>query len=243
MPLLFSPGTEWNYSVSTDVLGHLVELISGMSLDTFLRTEILEPLGMNDTAFYVDDASAERLVPNTAIPSQTPFGVPPNAPSFGPGELVVIDDNRRTGEFRTPPAMLSGGSGLTSTLSDYTRFLQMLVNGGELDGHRIIGSRTLQFAGLNHLPGGASLADIGTPITSETTQVGMGFGLGFSVVLEPAQQMVPQSVGTLAWGGAASTLFWVDPVEKLAVVGMTQVMPSWATNLRDELRQFVYGAL
>ena len=243
VPLLFSPGQEWNYSLATDVLGHLVELISGSTLDEFFRTEIFEPLGMIDTAFHVDDARADRLVPNTAIPSKSPFGVPANAPAFGQGELVIIDDNRETGEFRPPPAMLSGGGGLTSTLADYTRFLQMLVNGGELEGQRIIGSHTLKFAGLNHLPGGASMADIGTPITDPADQVGMGFGLGFSVVLEPAQQRVPQSVGTLAWGGAASTLFWIDPAEKLAVVGMTQLMPSWATDLGDELRQMVYGAL
>ncbi len=243
VPLLFSPGTAWNYSLATDVLGHLVELISGVSLDEFFRTEIFEPLGMPDTAFHVDDARASRLVPNTAIPSKSPFGVPPNAPSFGSGELVIIDDNRETGEFRSPPAMLSGGGGLTSTLADYTRFLQMLVNQGELNGHRLIGSRTLQFAGLNHLPGGAALSDIGVPISDPADQVGMGFGLGFSVVLEPAQQRIPQSTGTLAWGGAASTLFWWDPVERLAVVGMTQVMPSWANDLGDELRQMVYAAL
>jgi len=243
VPLMFSPGTRWQYSLSTDVLGHLVELISGKPLDEFFSAEIFVPLGMTDTSFWVDDDNASRLVPNTAIPSQSPFGVPPGAESFGPGELVIIDDNRPTGEYRSKPAMLSGGGGLASTLSDYTTFCQMVLNGGELNGTRLLGSRTVAFAGQNHLPGGATLADIGEPIASETDNEGVGFGLGFSVAIDPAQNRVIQSPGTMAWGGAASTLFWIDPVEKLAVIGMTQVMPSWCTNLRDELRQIVYGAL
>ena len=119
----------------------------------------------------------------------------------------------------------------------------MILNGGELDGVRILGDRTLAYAGSNHLPGGGTLADLGPPISSETNNEGMGFGLGFSVVVDPVANGVIQSVGNLAWGGAASTLFWIDPAENLAVVGMTQVMPSWSTNLRDELRQIVYSCL
>ncbi len=243
VPLKFSPGTEWQYSISTDIIGHLVELISGSPLDQFFDDEILGPLGMVDTAFWVDDDKADQLVPNTARPGQSPFGIPPDARSAGVGDLLVIDDNSAESEYRTKPALLSGGGGLTSTLSDYVRFCRMILNGGELDGKRILGSRTLAFAGRNHLPGGATLADIGPPIGTETNHEGVGFGLGFSVVVDPAANGVIQSVGTMAWGGAASTLFWIDPVEHLAVVGMTQVMPSWSTSLRDELRQIVYAAL
>ncbi len=243
IPLKFSPGTEWQYSISTDIIGHLVELISGISLDQFFEHEILRPLGMTDTAFWVDDVNADRLVANTAVPGQGPFGIPEDAPSAGIGALVVVDDNSKASDYRTRPKLLSGGGGLTSTVADYVKFCRMILNGGELDGVRVLGSRTLAFARRNHLPGGATLADIGPPVGTETNNEGMGFGLGFSVVLDPAANAVNQSVGTLAWGGAASTLFWIDPVEKLAVVGMTQVMPSWSTTLRDELRQIVYGAL
>ncbi|MFW2383756.1 MAG: serine hydrolase domain-containing protein [Acidimicrobiales bacterium] len=242
VPLKFMPGTEWQYSISTDVVGHLVELITETALDEFFSQEILGPLEMNDTAFWVGDDKADRLVPNTALPALSPFAIPENAPSAGIGDLVIVDDNK-TGEYRSKPALLSGGGGLTSTLDDYVRFCRMILNGGELDGSRILGSRTLAYAGLNHLPGGATLADIGPPIGTETNNEGMGFGLGFSVVLDPAANGVNQSVGNLAWGGAASTLFWIDPKENLAVVGMTQVMPSWSNNLRDELRQLVYAAL
>ncbi len=198
---------------------------------------------MADTAFWVDDDKADQLVPNTAIPGQSPFGIPPDAPSAGVGDLVVIDGNTTESEYRTKPTLLSGGGGLTSTLGDYVRFCRMILNGGELDGVRIVGGRTLAFAGQNHLPGGATLADIGPPIGTETNNEGIGFGLGFSVAVDPAANGVIQSVGTMAWGGAASTLFWIDPTEHLAVVGMTQVMPSWSSNLRDELRQIVYAAL
>jgi CubicO group peptidase (beta-lactamase class C family) len=243
VPLQFSPGTRWQYSISTDIVGHLVELISGTPLDEFFEQEILSPLGMTDTSFWVDDDRAERLVPNTAIPGQSPFGIPDDAPLAGVGDLVVIDDTSMASEYRTKPALLSGGGGLTSTLEDYVTFCRMILNGGQLYGQRILGNRTLAYAQRNHLPGGATLAELGPPISTETNNDGVGFGLGFSVVLDPAANAVNQSVGNLAWGGAASTLFWIDPVENLAVVGMTQVMPSWSTTLRDELRQIVYGAL
>lgn len=243
IPLLFSPGTRWQYSVATDVLGHLVELIADMPLDHFFHDKILMPLGMQDTSFHVDDTRADRLVANHARALTSPFGVPEGAPSSGPKDMVKIDDNSATGDYRRPPAMLSGGGGLTSTLADYTRFCHMVLNGGELDGARILGKRTMAFAGRNHLPGGVDLAAIGSGVQSETQNDGVGFGLGFSVVLDPAQSKVVSSPGTLAWGGAASTLYWIDPAEDLAVIGMTQLMPSWTYPLRDELRQMVYAAL
>ncbi len=243
IPLLFSPGDGWQYSVATDVLGHLVELISDTALDVFLAEQILEPLGMEDTAFHVDDGKAHRLVDNHALGAISPFGVPENARPAGIGDLLVIDDNASSGEFRTPPALLSGGGGLTSTVSDYNRFCQMILDGGELDGTRLLGSRTLRFAGLNHLPGGADIHTLGGSLASLPQDQGIGFGLGFSVVLDPARSQVIASPGTLAWGGAASTLFWVDPAEDLAVIAMTQLMPSSAYPIRQELRQLVYAAL
>ncbi len=243
IPLLFSPGDRWNYSVATDVLGHLVELVADQPLDHYFRDHILGPLGMVDTDFSVGDDKAGRLVDNHAIAATTPFGTPEGTTPSGIGDLVRIDDNSPTGMYRRPPALLSGGGGLTSTLSDYTRFCQMILNGGELGGTRILGNRTVAYAGLNHLPGGVDLAAIGEGVQSETQNDGIGFGLGFSVVLDPAQAKVVSSPGTLAWGGAASTLYWIDPAEDLAVVGMTQLMPSWSYPIRDELRQLVYAAL
>ena len=242
IPLLFSPGTGWRYSVATDVLGHLVEVLSGTTLDAFFADRILGPLAMVDTAFHVGDDKAHRLVDNHAL-AGSPFGVPAGARPSGVGDLLIIDDNAPSGEFRSPPAMLSGGGGLTSTVQDYNRFCKMILNGGELDGTRLLGSRTLAFAGLNHLPGGADIHTLGGSLPSLPQDEGIGFGLGFSVVLDPARSQVIASPGTLAWGGAASTLFWMDPAEDLAVVGMTQLMPSSTYPIRHQLRQMVYAAL
>ncbi len=239
VPLLFSPGTQWSYSVATDVVGHLVELVSGQPLDEYFAEHIFGPLGMVDTGFWVDDERADRLVPNYAHPDLSPFGVPEGAT----GTMAMIDDGGAKSPNRTKPTFFSGGGGLTSTLSDYHRFTQMLLQGGALDGERIIGRKTLQFATSNHLPGGRDLAAMGQQVFSETTYEGIGFGLGFSVVLDPSEAQVIGSAGEFAWGGAASTLFWVDPVEELTVVGMTQLMPSSAYPVRQELKALVYGAL
>ncbi len=245
IPLLFSPGTQWSYSVATDVCGRLVEIISGQSLDDYLTEHILEPLEMADTAFYVDDAKADRLTPNYALASVSPFGVPEGAPP-DPNvneETLLIDDGGESSAFRSPPTFLSGGGGLVSTLADYHRFCQMLLNKGQLDGKRIIGRKTLEFATTNHLPGGRDLAAMGQSVFSETSYEGVGFGLGFSVMLDPTQAQVISSPGEFAWGGAASTLFWVDPEEELFVIGLTQLMPSSAYPIRQEMKQMVYGAL
>jgi CubicO group peptidase (beta-lactamase class C family) len=227
LPLVFQPGTEWNYGISTDVLGRVVEVVAGCDLETFFRTRILDPLGMNDTTFHLPDASADRLAA-LYVPHPTD-GKAVRAPEF------LIRPLR--------PKMLSGGGGLYGTASDYLRFCQMLLGGGAFEGERILGRHTVDYMGSNHLPGGVDLETIGRPLFAESTFTGMGFGLGFSVVIDPAENKVPSSVGEMAWGGAASTAFWVDPVEDLAVVFLTQLMPSSTHPIRPLLKQLVYQAL
>lgn len=240
VPLLFSPGTQWSYSVATDVLGRLVEVISGMAFDEFLADRIFAPLGMADTGFYVDDERADRFASNYVVPALSPFGVPEGAEG---DEKVLLDDSGPDSPQRRPPRFLSGGGGLMSTMADYHRFTQMLLNKGELDGQRILGRKTVEWATSNHLPGNGDLASMGQPVFSETNYDGIGFGLGFSVVLDPAAAQTLTSPGAFAWGGAASTLFWVDPTEELTVIGLTQLMPSSAYPIRAELQQLVYSSL
>lgn len=238
-PLLFSPGERWSYSMATDVCGRLVEVIGGKPLDEFFTERIFEPLGMTDTGFWVDRERAERLVANYAEPSLSPFGVPEGLT----GRMAEIDSGGPDTPYRTRPDMLSGGGGLVSTLADYHRFTQMLSRGGELDGARVIGRKTIEFATRNHLPTGGDLASMGQPVFSETNYNGVGFGLGFSVMLDPARAQVASSPGEYAWGGAASTMFWIDPVEDLTVIGLTQLMPSSAYPIRSQMKSLVYGAL
>ncbi|MEM7325579.1 MAG: serine hydrolase domain-containing protein [Actinomycetota bacterium] len=239
-PLLFSPGTEWSYSVATDVIGRLIEVISGQPFDQFLTDRIFQPLGMTDTGFWVDDNRADRLAANYAVPSLSPFPLPEGAAGDA---MVMIDDGGPDSAFRSKPEFLSGGGGLVSTIGDYHRFTQMLLRGGELDGARILGRKTVSYATTNHLPGGQDLASMGQPVFSETKYGGIGFGLGFSVVVDPAATQVVCSAGEYAWGGAASTLFWIDPAEELTVIGLTQLMPSAAYPIRQELKALVYSAL
>ncbi|MFV0525816.1 MAG: serine hydrolase domain-containing protein [Acidimicrobiales bacterium] len=240
MPLLFSPGSQWSYSVATDVLGRLVEVISGQPFDRYLSEAIFDPLGMSDTGFWVDDDRADRFASNYCVPALSPFGVPPGAEG---SEKVLLDDGGPDSPFRKPPVFQSGGGGLVSTVADYHRFTQMLLQGGALDGNRVLGPKTIRYATRNHLPGGRDLADMGQAVFSETNYDGIGFGLGFSVVLDPAEAQVITSPGEFAWGGAASTLFWIDPAEELVVIGLTQLMPSSAYPIRAQLRPMIYAAL
>ncbi len=227
LPLLFEPGSEWNYSVATDVLGRLVEVVSGQSLDAFLAERIFGPLGMTETAFHALDA--DRLAALYAPDPQT--------------RRARRSDGLGGDYFLKPPECLSGGGGLVSTAADYHRFTQMLLGGGALDGVRLLGSRTVRYMATNHLPGGADLERFGRPLFAETLFDGVGFGLGFSVVEDPVAYRTPCSRGEFAWGGAASTAFWVDPVERITALFFTQLWPSSTHPIRTELRQLVYQAL
>ncbi|WP_446218733.1 serine hydrolase domain-containing protein [Micromonospora sp. IBHARD004] len=228
LPLLFQPGTGWNYSVSTDVLGRLVEVVSGQRLDEFFTERILRPLGMTDTRWWVDEPDAKRLA---ALYTPHP----------ATGQAVRADGVGRWA--LAEPSWLSGGGGLVSTAADYHRFTQFLLRGGELDGVRLLAPRTLRFMTRNHLPGDRDLASFDPEGFAETVLDGIGFGLGFAVVLDPVPARVPSSVGEFYWGGLASTAFWVDPAEEVTALLFTQLMPSSTYPLRSQLRQLVYSAL
>jgi CubicO group peptidase (beta-lactamase class C family) len=228
LPLLFQPGTAWGYSVATDVLGRLVEIVSGQPLDAFFAQRILGPLRMTDTRWWVDGVDAGRLaalyVPDPAT-----------------GRAVRFDEHG--GRALEKPELLSGGGGLISTAADYHRFTQLLAREGELDGVRLLGPRTVRLMTRNHLPGGWDLGRLSTGGFAETTFDGIGFGLGFAVVQNPVPSRLPSSVGEYYWGGAASTAFWIDPTEEVTAMLFAQLLPSSTHPLRPQLRQLVYSAL
>jgi len=228
LPLAFQPGSEWLYSVATDVLGRLVEVVSGQPLDEFFRQHIFEPLGMTDTGFAVEPELQHRLAALYAT---------------GPGLPAMVRYDKLGDAVRKPPRMLSGGGGLVSTTRDYTRFTWMLLRGGLFDGARLLSPRTLRYMTRNHLPGNQDLQSFGRPVNAEVRTDGVGFGLGFAVMLDPAAGKVIASEGEFNWGGLASTAFWIDPHEDLTVVFMTQLMPSSTYTLRPQLRQLVYQSL
>lgn len=239
IPLEFSPGEAWNYSVSTDVIGYLVGLISGMPFEQFLKQRIFNPLGMNDTDFFVPADKAHRFA---ACYSADPKG------GFNPlaadrkGDLTLQDDPT-TSSFLSPPSLVSGGGGLCSTSADYLTFCRALLNRGEVGGVRLIAPKTLALMTTNHLPGGRDLTELSRSLFSEATLAGVGFGLGFAVTMNPAKTLLPGSPGEYYWGGAATTSFWIDPAEELITIFMTQVLPSSAYPLRRELRTMVYSAI
>lgn len=226
LPLEFSPGEAWNYSVATDVLGYLVGVISGQPFEAYLKDQVLAPLGMDDTDFFVPPQKADRLAACYALTERG----------------VVLQDDPAKSSFLAPPSLVSGGGGLVSTMHDYLRFCRMLLNGGELDGARLLSPKTVAMMGANHLPGGADLTSMSRSMFSEAAYAGIGFGLGFSTTLDPAATLIPATIGDMSWGGAASTTFWIDPKEELAVVMMTQLMPSSAYPIRRQLRTLVYSA-
>ncbi|GAB3320167.1 serine hydrolase domain-containing protein [Geodermatophilus aquaeductus] len=234
VPLVFQPGSEWNYGVSTDVLGRLVEVVSGQTLDVFFAERIFRPLGMADTSFGLreddDVASLARLY--AAVPGQ------PGGPATGFAPLDAMGEaaHRR-------PTFLSGGGGLVSTAADYLRFCEMLRRGGSFDGGRLLGPRTLAHMVRNHLPGSQDLETFGRPLFAETPLRGVGFGLGFSMVIDPVRYGGVASAGDYSWGGAASTAFYVDPVEDVVVSFYTQLLPSSTLPIRPYLRALVNQAI
>jgi CubicO group peptidase (beta-lactamase class C family) len=228
IPLEFSPGTAWNYSVSTDVLGLVVERVSGMKLDRFFDERIFGPLGMADTAFQVPPEKTGRLGDCWA---------------FQQGKGAVLYDKGEKSAWSVPPRLLAGGAGLVSTVADYHRFCTMLLNGGALGAARIVSRKTLELMTVNHLPGGADLTEMSRSLFSEAVNAGQGFGLGFGVNLDPAKTMLPGSKGEYYWGGMFSTAFFVDPVERLHMIFMTQLMPSSTYPIRRQLKTLIYAAL
>ena len=229
LPLEFSPGDQWNYSVSTDVCGYLVEHFSGMKLDKYFQKHIFDPLGMEDTGFSCAKEKVDRLA---SLYEQHPKK----------GPVLVDPGGAKTARVKKRK-MLSGGGGLLSTMSDYYRFCSMLLNQGELEGTRIIGRKTLAFMASNHLPDNKDLTEMSQSAFSETTYQGVGFGLGFSVILDPVKTQSLTDVGEYGWGGAASTFFWINPKEEMVVIFLTQLLPSSTYQVRRELRSLVYSSL
>ena len=228
IPLSFTPGSRWNYSVATDVCGYLVQLFSDTDLDVFVRERITEPLGMNDTGYQVPALSQEKFAA---------------CYRYNRGGGFELQDDPTTSPYHQRPTFFSGGGGMVATIDDYSRFAQMLLNGGDFDGYRMLGRKTVEYMATNHMPGNVDLAAMGQPVFSETSYHGIGFGLGFSVVLDPAAAGVLDSPGEFAWGGAASTYFWVDPLEDMTVVFITQLLPSSMYPIRRELKTLIYQAI
>lgn len=225
VPLEFQPGSGWNYGVSTDVVGRLVEIVSGERLERFFAERILGPLGMHDTAFQVAADAGDRFA---------------DCFTSDAGGRLVPHDLR---DFRVPPTCPSGGGGLVSTAGDFLRFLEMVRQGGALDGVRLLGPKTVAFMLRNHLPDGRDLPQMSVSMFSEGIFRGVGFGLGFAVVGDPVPTTVASSPGEAAWGGLASTAFWIDPLEGLSVVFLTQLIPSSTYPVRRELRTLVNAAV
>ncbi|MBV7330332.1 beta-lactamase family protein [Chloroflexi bacterium TSY] len=227
IPLLFSPGTRWSYSVATDVLGYLIEVLSGQRLDRFFQKTIFDPLSMNDTGFVVPADKVQRFAANYERD----------------GNSFRLIDRPAESKYLSQPSCFSGGGGLVSTAADYFRFTQMLLNKGVLNGKRVLGRKTVELMTSNHLPTGGDLTSMGQAVFSETPYDGIGFGLGFSVMLDPARAQILGSPGESAWGGAASTAFWVDFAEEMSMIFLTQLMPSSSYPIRRELRVLTYQAI
>jgi CubicO group peptidase (beta-lactamase class C family) len=226
LPLRFQPGTAWGYGVSTDVLGRVVEVISGQALDDYLAAEVLGPLGMTDTRWWVDGDDLQRLAALYAVYE---------------GARIRYDALGEAALRR--PAVLNGGGGLISTAADYWRFTQMLLGDGQLDGIRLLAPRTIELMTRNHLPGGKDLASLNSGGFAETVFDGVGFGLGFAVTMDPGPAKTAASAGEIYWGGLASTAFWVDRSTGVTAAFYTQLAPSSTYPIRAQLRQLVYSAL
>lgn len=229
IPLEFDPGTEWNYSVATDIVGVLIERISGQSLPDYFQHHIFAPLGMNDTFFAVPADKAARL---------------PEAYVFDAEAKLKLSDKAGSESLWAKGwSFNSGGGGLASTVADYHRFCRMLLNGGALDGVQIISPKTLELMTANHLPGGRDLTQMSKSLFSEADMAGIGFGLGFATTIDSAATLVPCSTSDFYWGGMYSTAFFVDPVEDIIMIFMTQLMPSTTYPVRREIKTMIYSAL
>jgi len=231
LPLQCSPGDEWWYGHSIDVLGAIVEIVSGMELDEFFRQRITGPLGMHDTEFWVPEEKIDRLMACYQKDAET-------------GETTLADGGGAASKLYTKrPTLLNAGGGLVSTLRDYHRFALMLLRGGTLDGQRFVSPKTVEFMRQNHLPGGKTMRDMGKSMFTEVMADGVGFGLGGSVVVDVVAGQQPGSEGTFSWGGLASTFFWIDPEEEIIAIQATQLMPSSTYPMRQQFQQLVYAAI
>ena len=222
LPLIASPGTRWNYSVSTDILGRIVEVASGQPFDAFVKERILDPLDMDDTAFWVAEEKRGRFMANYAKP----------------GDALVVADSPADGEYTRPPSFPSGGGGLTSTASDYIRFAQMLLDGGSLNDVRILAPETVAKMRMNRLPDALVPIELGTFLSP-----GYGFGLGFAVMMDEDSSPEPDHNGVYRWAGAANTFFWIDPEAELVGMVWTQFVPFAAYGLEREFQTLVYEAM
>jgi CubicO group peptidase (beta-lactamase class C family) len=228
-PLRSQPGTRWLYSWSTDICARLVEVVSGQSFDEYLRATIFDPLGMTDTGFSVPDSEIDRFAACYTRNAEK--------------RLALVDDPLES-RYRKPPTLLSGGGGLVATTADYLRFCRMLLNGGELDGVRVLSRKTVELMSANHLPGGGELREFAHPGGyGEVGFDGSGFGLTVAVGLGPTRTQSVGSVGEYMWGGLASTIFWIDPAEAMIVIFMTQLIPSGTFNFRGQLHALTHGAI
>ena len=229
IPLEFDPGTQWNYSVATDIVGILVERISGLSLPEYFQTHIFAPLGMADTFFQVSADKASRIPDG--------FGFDPEA------KMKLIDKAGSESAWAKGWTFNSGGGGLASSISDYHRFCRMLLNGGALDGAQILSPKTIELMTANHIPGGQDLTQMSKSLFSEAEMAGIGFGLGFATTIDSAATLAPCSNGDFYWGGMYSTAFFVDPVEDIIMIFMTQLLPSTTYPVRREIKTMIYSAL
>ncbi len=226
VPLLYDPGSSWSYSLATDVCGYLVELISGKPLGDFLSERLFKPLDMSDTGFFVPDEKLNRFAA---------------CYERAPDKSLRLQDDPTTSRYRSPPIAPSGAGGLVGTVTDYARFCEMLVGEGHFRGQQLIGRPVLKLMTQNHL-GGKSLAQMAVGGFSETSNEGVGFGLGFASTMDAAASGTVGE-GDFYWGGLASTLFWVDPIEDLYAIFMTQLIPSSTFNFRGQIKNIVYGSL
>ena len=229
IPLEFDPGTQWNYSVSTDIVGILVERISGQSLPDYFSEHIFGPLGMDDTFFCVPAEKADRIPEGYAFDAET--------------TMKLFDKAGSESLWTRGWSFNSGGGGLASSVADYHRFCRMLLNGGALEGVQIISPKTLELMTANHIPGGQDLTKMSKSMFSEAEMAGIGFGLGFATTIDSAATMIPCSNGDFYWGGMYSTAFFVDPVEDIIMIFMTQLMPSSTYPVRREIKTMIYSAL
>lgn len=228
-PLCFSPGTRWNYSLATDVVGLLVEIVSGKSLDQYLLDHITGPLGMSETDFHVQDGQIERFAACYQHEPET--------------QTFSLQDDPGRSRYLQKPKLFSGGGGLVSTIDDYNIFCETMLGGGVRGDVRILKQDTVDQMTSNHLPEGKDLGDLGQSVFLETTMDGVGFGLGYAVVLDPDRAGVLASPGEISWGGMASTYHFIDPQTKTIVVFMTQLIPSSSYPIRTQMKNAIYESL